>query len=99
LNEDITKALLENFVAQSLHNKGYQLAFWESDSMAKIDFLIRKDNQFLPIEIHSSDNTRSKSINVFKQKCDFHYAVKISSKNFEFSNQIKYVPYYAVFCL
>jgi predicted AAA+ superfamily ATPase len=99
LNEDITKALLENFVAQSLHNKGYQLAFWESDSMAKIDFLIRKDNQFLPIEIHSSDNTRSKSINVFKQKCDFPYAVKISSKNFEFSNQIKYVPYYAVFCL
>ena len=98
-DEDRKKALLENFVAQSLQAKGYQLAFWESDSMAKIDFIINKNQELIPIEIHSSDNTRSKSISVFKQKYEFPYAVKISSKNFDYSNQIKYVPYYAVFCL
>lgn len=98
-NNNIHKALLENYVAQSLHNKGYQIVFWESDSMAKIEFIISKEQEYIPIEIFSSDNTRSKSISVLKQHCDFPYSIKISSKNFEYSNQIKYVPYYAVFCL
>ena len=93
------KALLENYVAQSLQAKNYPFVFWESESMAKIDFIIAKNLEILPIEIHESSNTRSKSINVLRQKCEFPYAIKISSKNFEFSNQIKYVPYYAVFCL
>jgi predicted AAA+ superfamily ATPase len=93
------KALLENYVAQSLQAKNYPFGFWESDSMAKIDFIVLKGNEIIPIEIYDSDNTRSKSLSVLKQKCDFPYSIKISSKNFDFSNQIKYVPYYAVFCL
>jgi predicted AAA+ superfamily ATPase len=93
------KALLENYVAQSLKVKNYPFAFWESESMAKIDFIIAKGHDFIPVEIHDSDKTRSKSISIFKQKCEFPYAIKISSKNFEFTNQIKYVPYYAVFCI
>lgn len=93
------KALLENYVVQSLQAKNFSFAFWESDSMAKIDFILEKQNEIIPIEIHSSDNTRSKSISILKQKCEFDYAIKVSSKNFEFSNQVKYVPYYAVFCL
>ncbi|MHB8132494.1 MAG: DUF4143 domain-containing protein, partial [Mobilitalea sp.] len=99
LDQNHKKALLENYVAQSLQAKKYPFAFWESDSMAKIDFIILKDNNIIPIEIHNSDNTRSKSISILKQKCDFPYAVKISSKNFEYANHIKYVPYYAIFCL
>jgi len=97
--KNIQKALLENYVAQSLHSKGYQLQFWESDSMAKVDFIVIKDKELIPLEIYNSDNTRSKSISVLKQRCDFPYSIKISSKNFEYTNQIKYVPYYAVFCL
>lgn len=98
-DQNCNRALLENYVAQSLNTKGYLFAFWESDSMAKIDFVIYKDRSLLPIEIHCTSNTRSKSIHVFKQKIDVPYAVKISSKNFDYSNNIKYVPYYAVFCL
>lgn len=93
------KALLENYVAQSLQAKNYPFVFWESESMAKIDFIIAKNDEIIPIEIHESSNTRSKSISVLRQKCEFPYAIKISSKNFDFSNQTKYVPYYAVFCL
>lgn len=93
------KALLENYIAQSLKAQNYPFAFWESDSLAKIDFVFLKSQDLIPVEIFESESTRSKSISVFKQKCSFPYAVKISSKNFEFSNQIKYVPYYAVFCL
>jgi predicted AAA+ superfamily ATPase len=95
----VRKALLENYVAQAFHAKEYPLTFWESDSMAKIDFILRKEDCLIPVEVHINDNTRSKSISILKQKYDFPYAVKISPKNFDYSNQVKYVPYYAVFCL
>ncbi|MGB4657970.1 MAG: AAA family ATPase [Mobilitalea sp.] len=93
------KALLENYMAQSLQAKKYSFAFWESDSMAKIDFITYHNQELIPIEIFAGSNTRSKSISILKQKCEFSYSVKVSKKNFEYSNQVKYVPYYAVFCL
>ncbi len=99
LNHNLKKALLENYVARSLQTKNYPFAFWESDSMAKIDFIISNNQTTIPIEIFENDNTRSKSISIIKQKLDFPYSIKISTKNFEYANQIKYVPYYAVFCL
>ena len=86
-------------MAQALQARNYPFGFWESESMAKIDFIIQKEGLLIPIEIHSTNNTRSKCISVFKQKCDIPYAIKISPKNFEFKNQIKYIPYYATFCL
>lgn len=92
-------ALYENYVAQALQAKNYLFGFWESDSMAKIDFIICRAENILPIEIFENSSTRSKSISVLKQKYDFDYAVKISTRNFEMSNGIKYVPYYAVFCI
>ncbi len=94
-----TTALLENYIAQSLQTKDYPFGFWESGSMAKIDFIYEKDHTIIPIELFDSDNTRSKSIHILKQKCDFPYAIKISSRNFSSSNNIRYIPYYAVFCL
>lgn len=93
------KALLENYIAQSLQAKKYPFAFWESDSMAKIDFIAYRNQELLPIEIFTGSNTRSKSISILKQKCEFPYSIKVSMKNFEYSNQVKYVPNYAVFCL
>jgi predicted AAA+ superfamily ATPase len=93
------KSLLENYIAQSLQAKNYPFVFWESESMAKIDFIISKNNEMIPIEVFLGENTRSKSISVLKQKYEFPYSIKVSAKNFEFTNQVKYVPYYAVFCI
>lgn len=99
LNRHQYKAILENYVAASLAAKNYRFAFWESESMSKIDFIYLKDDLILPVEIFDGDNTRSKNISVLRQKCNFPYAIKISSRNFEFRNETKFVPYYAVFCL
>lgn len=99
LDKPQAKAILENYVASCLAAKNYNFAFWESDAMAKMDFICMKEDSIIPIEIFDSENTRSKNISVLKQKRNFPYAVKISSRNFEFRNQVKYVPYYAAFCL
>lgn len=100
LDEQNRKGLLENYVAQSLASRGYALLFWESGSQAKVDFIISKENKLLPIEVRTTDNTRSRNVSIFrKQFPDITESVKISTRNFEFTNHVKYVPVYAVFCI
>ena len=67
--------------------------------MAKIDFILPKEDKIIPVELFTDTNTRSKSTSVLKKIIDFPYSIKISEKNFDYSNNVKYVPYYAVFCI
>lgn len=98
--EAIKKALYENFAAQSLLANGYPLYFWESNSQAKLDFVILKDNQMIPVEVRTNENTRSKNVSIFRSKfTNVTESIKVSTRNFEFSNQVKYVPIYAMFCI
>lgn len=98
-DQAVNKALLENYIAITLQANGYPIIFWESESMAKIDFILAKDKELIPIELFCEKNTRSKSVSVLKQKIDIPYSIKISARNFDYSNKVKYVPYYAAFCL
>lgn len=100
LNEPIKKALYNNYVALSLASNHYPLIFWESNSQAKIEFLIVKEKKLIPIEIKTSNNTRSKNFSVIKQLYPvIKEQIKISTKNFDYQNHIKYVPIYATFCI
>ncbi len=100
LTDHMRKGIIENYVAQCLSSKGYSSYFWESSSQAKVDFIIMKDKHIIPIEVRTDDNTRSKNISVFKSKCNsITDSIKISTKNFDYSNNVKYVPTYAVFCI
>lgn len=98
--EQIRKGIIENYVAQSLISNGHPLYFWESSSQAKVDFIIMKNSEYVPIEVRIDDKTRSKNISVFKTKCSqMTESIKISTKNFEYVNGVKYVPIYAAFCI
>lgn len=100
LTEPMKKGILENFVAQSLIANGYPIIFWESGSQAKVDFITWNSSGYIPMEVRTNSNTRSKNISVFKTKCRYMKdSIKISTKNFEYSNGVKYVPVYAVFCI
>lgn len=93
-------ALAENYVASILTSNGYIPYYWESQGKAELDFLIQdKDGNIIPIEVKSSDNTRSKSLNIFMKRYEMPYAIRISAKNFGFENSIKSIPLYAVFCI
>lgn len=100
ITEIMRKSLLENYIAAAFAAKGYSLYFWESSSQAKIEFLIPKEGILLPVEVRTGDNTRSKNISVFRKNCGLAGdSIKISTKNFAYGNNIKYVPVYAVFCI
>jgi predicted AAA+ superfamily ATPase len=98
-NQMYRGAITENYIAMELTQRGHSLYFWETNSNSEVDFVTTIDGAVIPIEVKSSENNRSKSLNAFVQKYKPLYAIRISEKNFGFENDIKSVPLYAAFCL
>lgn len=95
----IDKSILDNYIIQSLVARGYLPNFWESNSQAKIDFLIQNEDGVIPLEVKTNENTRSKSVSIFRASHEIPYSIKVSNRNYEYSGQVKHLPYYAMFCL
>lgn len=87
--------LAENYVAQVLNNKYKELYYWQLGSYYEVDFVINIEGDIIPVEVKASDNTTSKSLNYYVERYKPKYAIRISTKNFGFSNNIKSIPLYA----
>ncbi|MDR1500567.1 MAG: ATP-binding protein [Tannerellaceae bacterium] len=92
-------AIAENYVAQAFSANLIPLLYWKNENSAEVDFVIQKDTDVIPVEVKSGTHTRSKSMNIFINKYDCAYGIRISKKNFGFENNIKAVPLYAAFCI
>lgn len=92
-------ALVENYIATEFIFKKVPLYYWTSNATAKIGFLIQNKDGIIPVEVKSSENNRSKSLNIYIEKYKPSYSIRISTKNFGFTNNIKSVPLYAAFCV
>ncbi len=98
--DTIKGALAENYVFVALNQNGYEPHYWESEGKAEVDFIFQDRNgKIIPVEVKSSENNRSRSLNLYVAKYKPDYSIRISAKNFGFENNIKSVPLYAVFCL
>jgi predicted AAA+ superfamily ATPase len=98
--ENIKGALTENYVANALVANGFTPYYWESQGKAEVDFVIQGNSgEVVPIEVKSSRNVRSKSLQQFVSKYNPRRSIRISTKNFGFENNIKSVPLYAVYLI
>lgn len=101
-NTEIRKALLENYVMQTLTaGEVYQLCFWESDAQAKVDFILTKGGRETPVELRVSTTGKAKSIasyQICKKKKDEKY-FRFGFENFYSTPVLTQIPYYAIFCL
>ena len=84
---------------KSLYRMILSLYYWKSKSDAEIDFIIYNDDGLIPIEVKSSDNTKSKSLMIYMERYKPKYAIRLSGKNFGFANNIKSIPLYATFLI
>ena len=91
--------IAENYVATQLFANGLDLMYWESGNKAEVDFILYLDDGIIPLEVKSSDNVRSRSLNLYINRFNPKYSIRISTKNFGFENNIKSVPLYATFCI
>lgn len=96
---DFKGGMTENYVQVQLSINGHRTYYWESEREAEIDFIIKRKDKIIPIEVKSADNTRAKSLKVYMDTYNPEYAIKLSSKNFGFENKKKIVPLYAAFCI
>ena len=101
-SESIRKALLENYVMQTLLSGGQQqLCFWESDALAKVDFIVCNAKEETPVELRISTNGKSKSIASYwsanPEKHRNYY--RFGFENFDSTPVMTQIPYYAVFCI
>ena len=75
--------------------------YWKSDATAEVDFLLYTKDGIIPVEVKSGDNTQSKSLSVYNNNYKPKYSIRISTKDFGYSekNNIKSIPLYAVFMI
>lgn len=101
LNDDFQYkgVITENYVANELNANGYSLYYWAENQVAEIDFLLDTSNGIVPVEVKANENKKSKSLNYYIENNQSKLAIRISANNFGFTNNIKSVPLYAVFCI
>jgi hypothetical protein len=90
-----TGGLAENYVACQLRANGHKLYYWESENRAEIDFLIQHEGNVIPIEVKANLHSKSKSLEIYRNKYNPEYSMRISAKNFGFEKGIVSIPLYA----
>ena len=98
-NQLYSGAITENYVANQLVQNGYDLFYWETTLGSEVDFIIIRNEKIIPIEVKTSEKTKSKSLNSFVKQYKPEYSIRISSKNFGFKNNIFSIPLYAIFLI
>ena len=95
--------IAENYVAQQFTSNNITLQYYnveqKNNENMEIDFILYNDDGIIPIEVKADNNTKSNSLNKYINKFKPSYAIRISSKNFGFENNIKSVPLYATFLI
>ncbi len=87
-------ALTENYVLQSLIPQFEVTPKYWSDNNYEIDFIVQKDNEVIPIEVKAETNTKSKSLQKFKEKYndDIKLRVRFSFDNLKLDNGVLNIP-------
>ena len=92
-------AIAENYIAQTFRANNSPLYYWKSNNSAEIDFLLYNDDGIIPVEVKANNNTKSKSLKLYMEKYNPKYSIRISTKNFGYTNNIKSIPLYAAFLI
>ena len=92
----------ENYVAQALVSKGYDLFFYsKSNPRIEIDFLFRSGIKTCPIEVKSSGYRVHTSLDwlVANRKSGLGHRYVVCPGDYEIDGTITYLPFYMAHCL
>ena len=100
-NNKLLELLYENNIVTTLYQNGFNIYNYHSSGKAMIDIVIQNRNgKIILLEIlHGDDNTKSKSLVLTMNKYGIDNAIRFGSDNFKIKKNIKYIPYYASFCI
>ena len=89
-------ALTENFVLQTLITQFEVIPrYWsQTNPPYKVDFLIQRENDILPVEVKSETNTNSKSLKKFKEVFpdQIKLRIRFSLDNLKLDDDVLNIP-------
>lgn len=92
-------AVYENIIAILLKQIGHELYYYEKNSGLEMDFILSKNTKVIALEVKSSDNVKSKSLNSLIANHEVGFGIKLSSKNLSHGEKISRIPLYMAFLL
>ena len=100
-NDKLLELLYENNIVNTLSNNGFNIYHYHSGGKAFIDIVIQtRTGKIIPIEIlHGEDNAKSKSMTLSMKKYNLNLGIRFGGGDFKVKNNIRYIPYYAAFCI
>lgn len=87
-------AIYENIIADIFTKLGKKLYYFEYRNQLEMDFIIRYKDKVTAIEVKSSENTKSKSMNNIVKNWNVEQGIKLSSKNVSGNDVVRNYPLY-----
>jgi predicted AAA+ superfamily ATPase len=96
--QEFKGALAEQFVLQDLISEGMEnIGFWSNESgTAELDFLFEKEGVFYPLEVKASENLKSKSLRIFREKNPGVHCYRSSLSNYREEDWMTNLPLFAI---
>jgi len=92
-------AMTEQFVAQELKIK-QELFYWSAENgTSELDFILQKDDTFIPLEVKAEENHKAKSLKVFVEKYKPAHAIRASMSFYREDDWLINFPLYATFTI
>lgn len=100
-NTKLLELLYENNIVKTLSSNGFNIYHYHSGGKAFIDIVVQtRTGKIIPIEmLHGEDNAKSKSMTLSMKKYNLNLGIRFGNEDFKQKNNIKYIPYYAAFCI
>lgn len=100
-NQKLLELLYENNIVSTLTSNGFNIYHYHSGGKAFIDLVIQtRTGKLLPMEIvRGENNSKSKSMTLSMKKYNLNAGLRFYEGDFKTKNNIKYIPYYAAFCI
>lgn len=102
-NDELTEVeriiRIQNYILQTIKQNNLTCFFWESQSQASLEFVLKEGESYTPVEIKCTGKNKSKSIHSFGQKYPANKAIRFSDSNFVETEEFVNLPLYSAFCL
>ncbi len=90
-------AMAENFVLQSLVTQfDVTPRYWTSEGKAEVDFIVQNNDQILPVEVKSAQNTSGKSLFVYNSLYHPKLRIRYSKNNLKLDDNLLNIPIFLV---
>ncbi|WP_162148297.1 DUF4143 domain-containing protein [Olsenella uli] len=88
--------LTENYVVQQMVARGITPRYWTSGNRAEVDLVVEDGSAgAVPVEVKSTENARSRSLGVYREKYRPNRVVRVSARDFG-TGDVESIPLYAV---